>query len=253
MIDAVRLDVDGGLATLRLDGSHGNAINDVLVGGLSGRIREIGRDPGVRGVMLASAGRLFSPGLDLRELTTYDRPAMDAFLGRFSRCMLALYTLPLPVVAAINGHAIAGGCVLGMLADWRVLARGALIGLNEVKVGVPLPWWVAQVLREAVAGHRLEEICLLGRNYADDEALACGLAHELAEPGKAEDLARERLAEFAGRDTRALGVTKIYLRHAAVARIEAEDERRRGDFLESWFSPPTQERIRAIVEGLGRR
>lgn len=250
---AVRVERDGDVAVVRLAGRHGNAVNDELLDGLLGALEEVGGDGGLRGVLLASSGKLFCPGLDLQDLVAFDRPALDAFMEKFSRCMLALYTMERPLVAALHGHAIAGGCVLAMTADWRVLARGALIGLNEVKVGVPLPWGVAQILRDAVTAPRLEEVCLLGRNYADEEALATGLAHQLAEPGSVETAALDRLRELAGRDPVAFSVTKRYLRHAAVRRIREAEEARRGEFLDGWFSPGTRERIQAIAEELKRR
>ena len=249
---AVLCEEAGGLATLRLNGHHGNAINEGLVRGLLDALDRIQADPGIRGVLLAGSGRLFCPGLDLQDLGELDRPSMDRFMAEFGRCILRLYELPRPLVAALHGHAIAGGCVLAMTADWRVLARGALIGLNEVKVGVPLPWGVAQMMREAIAPPRLEEICLFGRNYSGEEALSAGLAHELAEPGGTEEVARARLAELAEKDGAAFEVTKRYLRHAAVERIRAGEERLRAEWLDGWFSPSTRDRIAAIVAGLRR-
>ena len=136
---AVTVTVDEHLATVRLDREHGNAVNDDLLQGLMTAYNEAIADPEVRGVLLASAGKLFSPGLDLRDLLEFDRRQMHRFMSRFSACLIVMYTCPKPVVAALGGHALAGGCVLALTAEWRVLKEGALIGLNEVRVGVPLP------------------------------------------------------------------------------------------------------------------
>ena len=125
--------------------------------------------------------------------------------------------------AAIHGHALAGGCVLGLCADWRVLRRGALIGLNEVKVGVPLPFGVALIVRDAVPRHALPAVALLGRNFSDEAALAAGLADELAEPGEVEAAARARLEELLDKDPAAFSVTKRYLRSPAIERIRANN------------------------------
>ena len=102
-------------------------------------------------------------------------------MRRFSAAVLTLYTFPKPVVAVLHGHALAGGCVLALCADWRVLRRGAITGLNEVKVGVPLPFGVALIVRDAVPTNKLTAVALLGRNTSDEEALAAGLADELAD------------------------------------------------------------------------
>ena len=97
----------------------------------------------------------------------------------FGVTVWALYGLAKPVVAAVSGAAVAGGCILALCADYRVLRRGAPIGLNEVKVGVPLPWSVTRLLRASVPPQALARIALLGRNFADEEALGVGLADEL--------------------------------------------------------------------------
>src|SRR5439155_8998346 len=146
----------GALAVLRLDKKRGNSIDEPMVEDLVEACRALEEDEAVRGVLLASAcPRLFCPGLDLIGLLDYDRSAMERFMKKFSEAVWSLYGLRKPVVAAINGHAIAGGCVFALTADYRVLRRGGFnIGLNEVRVGLPLPWTVAMLLRSSVGPER---------------------------------------------------------------------------------------------------
>jgi enoyl-CoA hydratase len=166
----------------------------------------------------------------------------------------ALYGLEKPVVAAVNGAAVAGGCILALTADHRVLRRGAPIGLNEVKVGVPLPWSVTVLLRGAVPAPALGRIALLGRNFTDEEALAVGLADELAPAeGSFEDACLARLAEFAEKDARALATTKRWLREPLLEEMKEHEPEKIRAFLDGWFSPGTQERIRATVASLARK
>jgi hypothetical protein len=148
-VGLIRIDVDRGLAVVRLDKARGNAIDEPLVRELLAATRRLEEDAAVRGVLLTSANpKIFCPGLDLVTLYDYDRAAMERFMLLFSEMVAALYGLAKPVVAGVNGHAVAGGCILALTADYRVLRRGgAQIGLNEVKVGVPLPWSVAVLLR----------------------------------------------------------------------------------------------------------
>lgn len=248
MAQAVTLERDGALATLRLGRSHGNAINADLVEGLLEATARLAADDGVRAVTLAAAGKLFCPGLDLLELIELDRPAMERFVTRFNACILALYTFPRPLVAAVHGHAVAGGCVLALTADWRVLAEGATVGLNEIKVGVPFPYGVATILREQSI--KLEEIALFGRNYRGEEAVAAGLAHEIAPSDGFAERCRQRADELAAKDPTAFAVTKRYLRSAAVERMRAHDARHMHEFVDAWFSPATRERLGAVVDGL---
>ena len=148
----IRREREGPLAVLRLDKSRGNAIDEGLVGELRQACADLEADDSVRGVLLASAHpKLFCPGLDLVSLVEYDRARLQRFMSAFGLMLSALYGLRKPVVAAVSGHAVAGGCILAMAADWRVLRRGGVtIGLNEVKVGVPLPLSVTTLLRATV-------------------------------------------------------------------------------------------------------
>lgn len=253
MSRSVSITVDGGLATVRLDREHGNAINADMVDGLLTACRELSTDSGVRGVMLASVRSLFCPGLDLRELIHYDRAAIDEFMASFSEAVLSLFTLPKPLVAALGGHALAGGCLLAVTADRRILRRGCRVGLNAIRVGLPLPFGMALILREAVHSSRLEEAALLGRNYADEQAVEAGIVHELHDGEGFEAYCREQLERMASREPAAFAITKRYLRAATVDRIRADDARHRGEFLDCWFAGPTRRRMEQMVEELEKR
>ena len=244
--------VSDGLGTIRLHREHGNAINEQLVDDLAAVCREAGADDRVRGVLLAAAGKLFCPGLDLQELVELDRAELERFVHKFGRAVAGLYALEKPVVAAIHGHAVAGGCVLALTADWRVLRHGAQVGLNEVQVGVPLPFGVALILRESVPRLHLEEIALLGKNYTDEAAREAGLVHELHPEDGFEAHCRTRLAEFASREQGAMTITKRYLRSTVLERIREHDARLVPEFLDAWFGTETRRRVRAIVDGLRR-
>ncbi len=253
MSGTVAWSVEGGLGIARLGREHGNAINERLVEDLTRVCAEAAADDRVRGMMLAAAGKLFCPGLDLQELIELDRGDLERFVRKFAQCIAELYALAKPVLAAIHGHAVAGGCVITLTADWRVLARGALVGLNEVRVGVPLPFGVSMIVRESVPRLHLEQVALLGKNYTDDEALAAGLVHELGPAEGFEAHCLARLEEFASRDAKALGITKRYLRSSTVERIRKHDPSFVSEFLDSWFRPETQARIRGIVQDLKKR
>ena len=206
-------------------------------------------------MLLASAHpKLFCPGLDLVSLIEFDRARLERFMTGFRRMLVSLFGLSRPMVAAVGGHAVAGGSILAMTADWRVLKRGgASIGLNEVKVGVPLPWSVSALLRATVPPQSLARVALLARNLADEEALAAGLVDELAAPDGFEETCLARLREFAETDPAALAVTKSYLRADARRQMQAEEPRAVAEWLDGWFSPSTQDRIRATVATLTRK
>ncbi len=250
-MSGARIERQGALAVLRLDKARGNAIDEPLADDLIRTVAELGDDASVRGVLLASAHpKLFCPGLDLVALYEYDRMAMQGFITKFGQAVLGLFALRKPVVAAVAGHAVAGGCVLALTADHRVLRRGSQIGLNEVRVGIPLPWSVAILLKNAIAPAALSRVALLGLNFKDEEAVAVGLGHEVLEAVGFEDACLARLQEFADRDTAAVGTTKAYLRDAALREMRAQEAAREGEFLDAWFSPVGRAKIKETVDAL---
>jgi enoyl-CoA hydratase/carnithine racemase len=253
-MSGIRVERTGGLAVARFDKPRGNAMDEPFTQELADVAAQLGADPGVQGVLLASAHpKLFSPGLDLVTLLEYDRPGMERFMRVFAQAVWALYSLRKPVVAAIGGHAVAGGCILALTADYRVLKRGGVqIGLNEVKVGVPLPWSIAVLLRASVPPTALTQVALLGRNFADDDALAVGLADQLADADGFEDFCLARLQEFAEKDLAAVAVTKSYLREAPLREMRSREEEEMRVWLDRWFSDSTRARIRQVVASMGK-
>jgi enoyl-CoA hydratase/carnithine racemase len=245
--------IDDGLATVRLQRENGNAINGELAVELLAATQEIAADPQAGGMLLAASGKLFGPGLDLLELIELDRPGLERFLHKFNATVLTLYEFPKPLVAAIHSHAVAGSCVITLPADRRILRRGAKIGLNEVRVGLPLPYGISTILRQTVNPTWLEPVALLGLNFTDDNAMAAGLAHELHDAEGFEEHCKSRLRELTERDPGAFRVTKRYLRSAAIERIRANDPQLTVEFLDVWFAPATQQRLQGIVQGLRER
>ena len=242
---------DGPLAVVRLDKARGNAIDAALVEDLVGATAELARDDSVRGVLLASAHpKLFCPGLDLTVLSEYDPAGLERFMLRFAEMVWGLYGLWKPVVAAVGGHAVAGGCILALTADERVLAQGAQIGLNEVKIGVPLPWSVTVLLRASIPPTGLSEVALDGRNFTNEDALRVGLAHVVVGQEGFEATCRDRLQRLAEKDPGGLAATKRYLREGFLAEMKAHEAARAGDFITAWFSPATTERRRQILASL---
>jgi len=251
-MSSVRIDVKGQAAVLRLDKGRGNSIDEPLTRDLLQAARDLGADRSVRGVLLISAHpKLFCPGLDIVTLIELDRSAMERFMLLFAELVWALYGLPKPMVAGVNGHAVAGGCILALTADHRVLRRGgAQIGLNEVRVGLPLPWSVTELLRASVPPNALSQVALLGRNFADDDALRVGLADELADAAGFEDHCLLRLEEFIEKDAYALVTTKAALRHDVLGRMKTHEHERIGGWLDGWFSEATRARLRDLAAGL---
>lgn len=247
----VEIEIKDGIGAIRLKGPRGNAMSQEMVSDLSSALRSVGGESSVRAVLLASAHpKLFCPGLDLVSLSTVSRSEMGAFMLNFSTVLTDLFALKKPMVAAVNGAAVAGGCLLALTADWRVVKRGAQMGLNEVKIGVPLPWSAVMILKTAAPALAHTAVALLGRNFEGDAAVAAGLANEVVDALSFDATLTERLAEFAEKDPFAFGVTKSYLRGGTVASMRDRETALLDEFLDGWFSEGTQDRIQKAAAGL---
>ncbi|MEO8500875.1 MAG: enoyl-CoA hydratase/isomerase family protein [Vicinamibacteria bacterium] len=250
-MSTIQIEIKDGVGAIRLAGPRGNAMSAELVSDLSSALRTVGGEPSARVVLLSSAHpRLFCPGLDLVSLSMATRSEMGAFMVEFATLLTDLFALKKPVVAAVNGAAVAGGCLLALTADWRLAKRGTLMGLNEVKVGVPLPWSAVMLLKTAAPPHAHSAVALLGRNFEGDAAVNAGLVNEVVDPEAFDATVAERLAEFAEKDPFAFGVTKGYLRGATVAAMRDRETGLLDEFLDGWFSEATQARIQKAVAAL---
>ncbi len=235
---------------LRLARPPVNAFDGELIATLR-RAIEAAPGNGARGIVLSGRPGMFSGGLDVPSLLALDRAGMTAMWRDFLALWRALATSPVPTVAAITGHSPAGGTVVSLFCDYRVMARGAFrIGLNEVQVGLVVPEVIQATLRRLVGSHRAERLMVAGALVESEQALAVGLVDELIETdlvvGRAiawlQDLLKLPPAAMA--ETRRLAraeLAAIFDRDAA-----APDER----FVDQWFSDEAQGVLKAMVAKL---
>lgn len=201
-------------------------------------------------VVVTGSGRAFSAGVDLRQLVQGGAEHVGAFLPALSQALLSVFTHPRPVVAAINGHAIAGGCLLAAAADRRVMAAGS-IGLTELLVGVPFPTAAFEIARWAT-GSSVDRLVTTGVTLGPADAESCGLVHEVTAPEQLMAVSLERAAALAGVPHPTFALTKRQLRGRALAAIDAG-----GDWDEQvlavWRSEEVLGRMASYLESLGRR
>jgi enoyl-CoA hydratase len=249
----MKLTLEDDVATLQMDFGKGNSMSAEMLSTLDARWAEIEASR-ARAVVLTGAERFFSGGLALPTLVTLDRPAMRAFIELFASVMMRVHRYPLPVVAAVNGHAIAGGCVLALQCDWRVIADGDLkIGLNEVQLGIGLPSIVVESLRAQVPPASVMPIALEGKLFSPQRALELGLVHEVAEPARLAARARERALELAQIPSSGYAQVKAALRRPGLETVVRDGAKETERWLDSWFSEAGRARIEATVARLTKR
>ena len=242
----MRIERQGEVAVLRLESGKVNAIGPAFLEQLNGLLDGLGE---AKAAVVVGRGNTFSAGLDLPALLELEKPAMRAFIGQFNATMLRLFELPIPLVAAVNGHAIAGGCVLALQADLRLLAdRDARIGLNETQLGIGLPAVVLETLRCQVPPQSLALIALEGRLFSPRDALQVGLVHEVVPEAELFDKALARAQALAALWPTGVRQVKSALRAPVAARIRELDAMQSDKWVESWLS--AEPLLRATVARL---
>lgn len=236
----------GSTAILTFQRPPANALNHDVMRELLAVLRSL---PGssTRALVLTGQGRFFSAGLDLFEVFQYSPDEAEAFSKTFDDAITALFALELPVVAALNGHAIAGGGVLAAAADFRFFAEGeGKLGLTEIQVGVPFPTSAFETVRFAYAGPHFAELIYRGKNYSAAECLARHFVDEIVPAAELIERATALAGELGSRPPIAFSSSKLALRKEGLARMAAA--RTNGGVDSLWTKWRTPEVFEAMMK-----
>jgi enoyl-CoA hydratase/carnithine racemase len=243
----------GQVREIQIDRPPVNALNPELVSALTGALKKAAKE--TRAVVLSGREGIFSAGLDVPSLLALDRAAMDNFWGSFSGLLETVALMPIPTVAAITGHSPAGGAVISLFCDTRIMADGAYkIGLNETQVGLTLPAFIHQALVRLVGAHRAERMIVSGALMSPRDALALGLVDELAEtPQETVQKALAWCEAHLALPPRTMATNRRTMR-ASLTRLFADQGSDQHEaFLSVWFSEETQATLHALVEALRKK
>jgi enoyl-CoA hydratase len=241
-----------GILTLRL--AHGKAsLLDVEL--LDALLRALDEAPAdVRAVILTGTGSIFCAGVDLVRLTRDGADYVRQFLPLLLRCLRNLFAFPRPVVGVANGHAIAGGCLLMLACDVRLMADGnGKIGLPELLVGVPFSAAALEVIHFAVPRNRVPSLVYTGRTTPPQEALAAGLVDEVVPPEEIMTRAQAVARQLAAIPPEAFRLTKQALRAEALERIDKVSEPADRAVLDVWTAAETHAHMREFLQRTVRK
>lgn len=238
-----------GVARIRIDEPRGNSLSYETMDGLSRAFDEV-ESSGAMACVLEGRERVFCSGLDLRLCSGFQRDEMAKYVDAFESLFERLFTFPLPTVAFLAGPAIAGGAILALACDVRVIAPGSLIGVNEVELGIPFPSMAFEIARFGIPAASHVDGILLGKKLDAVEALERGIVHEVA---PSVDVAVGRAREFLARGPSAVRATKKSLRREALERAQQRATESRASFVDAFFASEAQERICALVAKLERK
>ncbi len=220
MLELIRQDLGDGIVRLVLNRGPVNALNADLLLRFATELDDLGADGAVRAVVLASAFKVFSAGLDLKQAQGFDLEGQRAIVEGLNVGFSTLYGFAKPVVAEVGGAAIAGGLFFVLGADHRVAGPGARFGLAEVRVGVSFPVGPMEIARAELAPADLRRLMLSGQAIGPDAARTAGIVDEAVADvaARAEQVARS-MAEI---PPRAYAAVKQQIRGAVLARIAAQ-------------------------------
>ena len=205
----VRLDIDSGIATIRLDRPPMNALNTAMQEDLRAAANQAAADPNVRAVVIYGGEKVFAAGADIKEMANMSYVDMVRRAAALSSAFDAVARIPKPVVAAITGYALGGGCELALACDWRVAAEDAKLGLPEITLGLMPGAGGTQRLPRLVGPARAKDLIMSGRFVSAAEALAIGLVDKVVPAAEVYEAALAMVRRYVNGPALALRAAKL--------------------------------------------
>ena len=237
----------GKIAVLTLAHGKANTLDTEFCRAITGEFVRLKKSP-VEAVVVTAEGPIFSAGVNLIRAGQGGPKYLRTFLPALNKMYDAIFNFPKPVVAAVNGHAIAGGCVLSSCADYRLMARGnGRIGVTELLVGLPFPALAFEVMRFVTGPRYFSELIYTGNTYSPDDALERGLLHEVVEAATLQERALASARMLADLSPAAFSQTKSQMRLAVTERIKRDGKKTDAVVTKVWTSPKAMQTINAYV------
>ena len=243
----IETSVRNGIALIQIAHGKANALDIELCDGLAAAMRLAGNS-GAVALVLTGKGRMFSAGVDLPRMLAGGPPYVRQFLPALHRLYEVAFFLLKPVIAAVNGHAIAGGCVLACCADRRLMAAGnGRIGVTELLVGVPFPSLAFEIMRFALAPKYFQDAVLGGATHGPDAALERGFIDEVVDGDALIDRAMSVARQLTELSPAAFAQTKTQIRQPVAEQIEKFGLATDAIVSDIWAKPETLAYMRNYV------
>jgi enoyl-CoA hydratase/carnithine racemase len=249
-MDWIETTTEDQVMILKLNRGVTNAINGELLKELGNLLQMVRDKKEITALVITSANdKFFSLGFDLPELYLLEPQEFKTFFVSFYHFCMDLYTLPKPAIAALTGHAIAGGFILASCCDYRFISQGKkFCALNEIHLGAPVPHFADAILRQMIGDHGATEMMYSGKMIPPEEARQIGIVDALLPAERVCYEATVKARELGRLPTRAFAAIK-----ANKTRSVAEEVRRRFEedmalFLEFWFTEDVRERLKEAMK-----
>ena len=238
---------DGEIATVTLNRGKVNALNEPMVKELTESFQKLEKDDRTHSIILTGSGKFFSFGFDVPEFLTYSKSEFIRYLEKFTNLYTYMFQFPKPTIAALNGHVIAGGCMLATACDCRLMVKGnAKISLNEITFGVPVFAGSIEMLRYCVGSRNAQSILYSGAMYSAEEAFDLGLVDKVSSEDSLTADASKVALEFAQKNGLTFRSIKLHLRQGVAERMMKRETDSIQEFTDIWYSEDTWEKLKEI-------
>ncbi|TDO21508.1 enoyl-CoA hydratase/isomerase family protein [Pedobacter duraquae] len=253
-MNTIKVTIKDRLAIIMLNRGKSNALNREMITELNDMLTNISSDPAIGGVMIAGQENFFSAGLDLIELYGYTEQEAKTFWDLFLKFIANITSFRKPMVAAINGHSPAGGCVIAMACDTRVMAEGKfIIGLNEVPVGIIVPHSIFELYSFWIGKANATRSLLEGKLFSPEEALSIGLVDEVVRQESIQTAAERRIRKYMAFEPNTWQQSKLNIRKELIAATAADQSEMLELMLKQWWSPATRTILKTIIDNLQKK
>lgn len=241
-------------AIVQLDRGTSNSLNFEMFQEITTIFNELEQNKAIEGVVLTGKGNFFSAGLDVIELYAYDKGEIEQLFEALFEAMKTILSFSKPLVAAVNGHAPAGGCILAICADYRIMAEGKFrIGLNEVPVGIIMPPFIFETYAYWLGRGKASQFVLEGKLCSNQEALNVGLVNEVLTQEDVLQASIEKVKLYTQFSANTWSKSKQAMRSDLLKHFNAFDTQVKFDLLEQWWSDETRGILGALVARLTKK
>ena len=242
------------LAIITLNRGKSNSLNREMVTELTDMLQNIEADDNIGGVMITGKDHFFSAGLDLIELYDYNEEEAKSFWHLFLNFVAKITAFKKPLIAAINGHSPAGGCVIALACDARIMAEGRyIIGLNEVPVGIIVPNSIFDLYSFWLGKANATRSLLEGKLFSPQEALGIGLIDELVKGESILTAAERKARKYMAYESNTWSQSKVNIRKDLIAATSADHSADLEIMLKQWWSPTTRAILKTIIDSLQKK
>ncbi len=250
-MNTIQVTIKDRLAIIALNRGKSNPINAEMVKELHTLVHSIDNDDSIGGLIITGKENFFSAGLDLIEIYDYDEHQSRIFWNDFLALQVKLIAFKKPMIAAISGHSPAGGCVLALCCDYRVMASGKfIIGLNEIPVGIIVPDSIFNLYSFWLGGRNAYQYLMEGKLLSVEEAFQAGLIDEICNAESVISTAERQIRKYMQFNSVTWSQSKLNMRKELIATASADQSETLKQMHEQWWAPETRQTLQMIIQNL---